>query len=581
MNRTGLYYLLVFSAVFILSYCAKSIETIAVEDTSATDSSAMTSGIISSIEPQIAEINAIIDSLYYLKDLFDSTENVANKKNIQLMVSDNVAILSVKIGECTTNALHLQDSLNAIIVTFAPGDSSEAVTALRLEFNTIETYSDTELRRIHVEYEKFLCLAEGRVCTVVVSSSSFVAADESSVQPIETISSSVSVPSSTGQAVSSAILGTTSSVAPPLSSTVPLSSAGALSSSSQEGTMSSATSSALSSNVSSTLSSTSVSSQLSSPSSSVSSSAVISSATSSSQVVSSSLAVSSALSSSSVVSSAISSSSLISSAVSSSSALSSALSSSSVFTDTTEILNINGTSRYIDIRNGITSDWQSNGISMELWTLWDTFDQHTHLIHLSNGNNYNYMIALGIFEEKSASDTMIYLKYAVSNASNGNNESTWARDSIDNVFTKGKWSHVAVTVTDSGRVTFYVNGFQRQSTLIGPKAVPDNVWRGTNNIGFGTENWDGNFDGRLDNVRIWNRALSADEVKDNMFNTTDLLPDVTSLVISYDFNYDSTEPTVVQDLSGNGFHGDLIGMTGQYGYDKDWRDQVDFRTKVP
>jgi len=74
-----------------------------------------------------------------------------------------------------------------------------------------------------------------------------------------------------------------------------------------------------------------------------------------------------------------------------------------------------------------------------------------------------------------------------------------------------KWYHLACTydATGSGSMIFYVNGqndTSRTGTGLGPNIGTDSLFIGT---GFG------DFKGMIDDVRIWNRALSASEISQN------------------------------------------------------------------
>lgn len=76
-----------------------------------------------------------------------------------------------------------------------------------------------------------------------------------------------------------------------------------------------------------------------------------------------------------------------------------------------------------------------------------------------------------------------------------------------------KWTHVVATVDSSGNVVMYING---ASVATGTTSLPSEITT-TNDLRIGgrsisTSNvWDGN----LDEVKIWNRVLTADEVMED------------------------------------------------------------------
>ncbi len=84
-------------------------------------------------------------------------------------------------------------------------------------------------------------------------------------------------------------------------------------------------------------------------------------------------------------------------------------------------------------------------------------------------------------------------------------------NSNPNVIALNTWQHVAVTYTPTGLATFYVNGVQSGSTVIpdAPNASPAIP------AAIGRRNFDTgrNFDGAIDDVRVYNRMLTAAEIK--------------------------------------------------------------------
>ena len=111
------------------------------------------------------------------------------------------------------------------------------------------------------------------------------------------------------------------------------------------------------------------------------------------------------------------------------------------------------------------------------------------------------------------------------------------------------WYHVAATY-DGANMKLYING-----VLDATKAQTGNVnSTGAFNVGY-LYNTSRNFNGKIDEVRVWKRALSQTEISQNMCNVT--VP-ATSLAAYWKFNEGSG--STVQDTSGNGVTLTLTGV---------------------
>jgi len=77
-------------------------------------------------------------------------------------------------------------------------------------------------------------------------------------------------------------------------------------------------------------------------------------------------------------------------------------------------------------------------------------------------------------------------------------------------FEVGKWVHCVATVDLAGNATLYRNGEVTKSGFF--TSIPTNVLRTQNALG--TSAWNDNFPGNLDDVRLYNRPLSATEVSE-------------------------------------------------------------------
>jgi len=111
------------------------------------------------------------------------------------------------------------------------------------------------------------------------------------------------------------------------------------------------------------------------------------------------------------------------------------------------------------------------------------------------------------------------------------------------------WYHVAATY-DGSSMKIYING-----VLDASKSQTGSVnSNGAFNVGY-LYNTSRNFNGKVDEVRVWKRALSQTEISQNMCNVT--LP-ASSLAAYWKFNEGSGSS--VQDSSGNGITLTLTGV---------------------
>lgn len=118
-----------------------------------------------------------------------------------------------------------------------------------------------------------------------------------------------------------------------------------------------------------------------------------------------------------------------------------------------------------------------------------------------------------------------------------------------------KWSHVAGTY-DGEMVKFYLNGVlmeeQPRTGNIDWEFLPLDFRIGT----FYDINEDTHFNGQIDEIKIWDRALTAEEIRTNMCQK--MVGDEENLVAYFNLN-DGPGSINITDLSVNGNHGVLIG----------------------
>ena len=131
------------------------------------------------------------------------------------------------------------------------------------------------------------------------------------------------------------------------------------------------------------------------------------------------------------------------------------------------------------------------------------------------------------------------------------------------VATIGTWQHIA-GVWDGSRLMIYVNGVLKTTTngVVGPhlnSTVTNSVVMCYETAGGGES-----FNGSIDEVRIWKRALCQGEIQNSM-NAELKLPQ-TGLLAYYPLNeglasVNNSTVTMVADSSGNNYNGTLMNFT--------------------
>ncbi len=119
--------------------------------------------------------------------------------------------------------------------------------------------------------------------------------------------------------------------------------------------------------------------------------------------------------------------------------------------------------------------------------------------------------------------------------------------------TPNQWQHVTLVKGDTAIQT-YVNGILSQSTpyAAGPINYNGNFLR-LGNWGGGGRNWNG----QMDEVRIWNVALTQTQIRDRMCHKISELDTASSDLIAY-YNFDEDDGNTVVDGSNSTNHGTLV-----------------------
>ena len=217
-------------------------------------------------------------------------------------------------------------------------------------------------------------------------------------------------------------------------------------------------------------------------------------------------------------------------------------------------LQLDGVNDFVDLAD-VTGAQLSGAVTIEAWVNFNKFSSFARIVNLSNGNDGTNNIAHYI------SGTTGKIAMNIFNGASLN----LIRAST--VLATDTWYHVA-GVTDGTNGAIYINGVaQNLDALIvngggttNPGATSaaligaTSVTRTTNYIGAANEGGTTFMDGQIDEVRIWNDARTAGEIKDNY--TRQLTGNETDLNAYYRFDDDATQ-TTIKDLSPNANDGTL------------------------
>ncbi|MEO8664604.1 MAG: LamG-like jellyroll fold domain-containing protein [Ignavibacteria bacterium] len=126
---------------------------------------------------------------------------------------------------------------------------------------------------------------------------------------------------------------------------------------------------------------------------------------------------------------------------------------------------------------------------------------------------------------------------------------------VNSLISANKWTHIAATYTiATGSFKIYLNGALDTSAVIGSAAPPVN----TDSLYIGVTGASTPFAGQLDEIRLWNKELSAADI--NNFYRISLSENkghYTGLVMSMTFQDENSEGTDfnTRDMTGNGNNG--------------------------
>lgn len=164
-------------------------------------------------------------------------------------------------------------------------------------------------------------------------------------------------------------------------------------------------------------------------------------------------------------------------------------------------LSLDGISNYVSLPNSIVSG--VNDMTLMAWVYWNGGNSWQRIFDIGTGTSVNMFLT-----PKSTRTNFLGLEFAIT-TSGGDGEQRIAKGSD---LTTGVWKHVAVVLNgDVG--SLYEDGAMIASSTI--TLNPSDLGSTTNDwIGRSQYVADSYFSGRVDEARIYNRALSATEISD-------------------------------------------------------------------
>ena len=205
----------------------------------------------------------------------------------------------------------------------------------------------------------------------------------------------------------------------------------------------------------------------------------------------------------------------------------------------------NGSTDYIDIPHSSSLTFTANAISISFWA---------KIISVP-GSGFNGIIVSkqsGSGASQSGIDVFDNTSQTVGLRA-GTSGGTYAGGSMPSV-SLNQYHHF-VLIYDNGTSASYLDGVQTMNSSGGTATIGAN----TLDLLIGKANWSNinavNFNGVIDEMQIYNRALTSTEVTQIFSGTCGSIDITTGLVASYDFNGNAN------DLSSNGNNGTINGAT--------------------
>ena len=225
-------------------------------------------------------------------------------------------------------------------------------------------------------------------------------------------------------------------------------------------------------------------------------------------------------------------------------------------------LDFDGTNDYVALPSGLTSTFTN--FTFEAWVYWDGPTSSTWQRIMDFGNNTNVNMFL---TPSSDSGTP---RFAITTTGGGGEQ----RLTSSAALTTGQWHHFAVVLDDASNTgNLYINGVrmaQNTSITLTPASLGSlaNNWLGRSQYA------DPYFNGKIDEVRIWNTTRTQAQIQANMNNEFASMP--SGLIAYYKFNNgisccSNAGLTTLANESGSN-NGSLTNFSLATGCTSNWSD---------
>jgi len=162
------------------------------------------------------------------------------------------------------------------------------------------------------------------------------------------------------------------------------------------------------------------------------------------------------------------------------------------------VVKLDGVDDYLSLLE-MTHDF-SKGFTVEAWVCYDSFNSWSRIIDFGNGERSDNIV----LANDGISNNVVLAVYV-----GGASQHITAWDVLE----LGQWTHLVATVDESGNAKLYKNGKEIQA---GQVNLPSTLTRANNYIGKSNWSQDGYFDGKLSDVRLWNKTRTEQEIQADM-----------------------------------------------------------------
>ncbi|MDF2437791.1 MAG: hypothetical protein K0Q95_2167 [Bacteroidota bacterium] len=203
--------------------------------------------------------------------------------------------------------------------------------------------------------------------------------------------------------------------------------------------------------------------------------------------------------------------------------------------EATDALDFNsGVTQYVSVGTGINSALNGTSqITAEAWIKLESYAWYPTIIGNYGANQMQFL--LRVDEGKPA----FWI---------GNQFNNWQRAYGTNYIPLNTWVHLAGT-WDGSTIKVYVNG-----VLAASAAHSGNFFMASQEVRIGASSTSEIFNGRIDNVRVWNTVKSDTEINNN--KSICLTGSEANLLAYYDF--ENISGATLNDLTANNFDGTLV-----------------------